>query len=530
MDTSKKTTTFLIFLFILALIIGLVFASLHYNALNYHKDFSFYLQFIAKLFNPELSNRYSFNASGHNFFGMITYEGALGFHHTVHFELIKYPFAVLYAISRSPFTILFVFTALYFSPILQLGFYQKAKSTHEQIFISLIAALLIFYPLVYPAAINDIRPRMLYNAAIPLLILSIYYQRPKWEQIAAFIFFLSLREESVIFSIPIILFSFLEHKKNGTNKSIPFTFFGLWLLYLIGIILFYTNAGYIYDPAWDSFFSIRTNPPLLIALGIIGLGILGIAAFIYSTLNKPSDKNSLLNKWAGALKQDEHELFYKALQLITYGGLLLPILAQFYIWLKENFIQSGIVSRRIMLTQAIKALFYSEHLGILFVSLLIFVFLIWQYFPVRKLRLIITSALVILLATSLYLSAINVWPSLYNQALLDKAEAAGIIFDLRNKTLASEDSILTDFTTYHAFFEYENVYVYERLPWYVVSGDTRYFDENIEYLDEIMIKEIEFIAVSINKQGTIEALLNRTNLDTIIYAENDLFIIYKIIK
>ena len=102
----KRIGKVVLALFLTAVVVAAVFNYFKLRSLGFHtRDFAFYLEFAAKLLDPALSNRYSLNPVGYNFLGCpgVDFPGTEGtgnFHQAIHFEPMKYIYAVVYRLSR----------------------------------------------------------------------------------------------------------------------------------------------------------------------------------------------------------------------------------------------------------------------------------------------------------------------------------------------------------------------------------------------------------------------------------------------
>ncbi|MEK6221751.1 MAG: hypothetical protein N2D54_05845, partial [Chloroflexota bacterium] len=103
------------------------------------------------------------------------------------------------------------------------------------------------------------------------------------------------------------------------------------------------------------------------------------------------------------------------------------------------------------------------------------------------------------------------------------------IFTLRETTNKIKTSILTDYATYNAFYDYENVFIYQRLPWFLLQGDERFFPDNREVLDRLLQTKIEYLAISKTSEKTLSPLLKELKISTIVIDETENFVTYKII-
>ena len=56
-------------------------------------------------------------------------------------------------------------------------------------------------------------------------------------------------------------------------------------------------------------------------------------------------------------------------------------------------------------------------------------------------------------------------------------------------------TVLTDQTTFQAFYDHENVVVYERLPWHLIAGEERRWPRNQARLSTLLRDQIEWIVI-----------------------------------
>jgi hypothetical protein len=528
MRNFNQTRMALLLIYLLAVFYGTYQLVDHYHQLAFHIDFSFYMEFIAKTFNPELDNVYSFNGSGHNFFGMVTHEGTLGFHHTAHFELIKYPLALIYRLIPSIYLTLFIFSLLYFLPILSLALFAKGSSKLESAILIVVALLFFVYPPSLPALLNDLRPRMLFNAAIPLVIFAIHFNRPSWQVLLAFAFLLIVREEAVIFAIPLMLFALFQPIERQTLKKNVVGMLFLLAVYLLGILWFYTSADYLYDPRWNSFAVLFEHDR---AFGLLALASIAALALILRAYVLLNHENTIFPKWLSAFARvrdtDERITISVITRLVSLSLLLFPLVGQFYLLLMEKWVQSGLASRSERLADTLDRLLYSEHLAILGLVTISILLIAWLILPNKVVRYVIPVILALILAFSV--------PTFFT----DHASLPGLapvelpaqdVFALKRFVDPHEAIILTDYTTLLAFYDFNHVITYERLPWQVVEGDPRFYPANQEILKNLIEDQIDYIVIHSRSEEIVQALLDRLTIETNRLSENNPFFIYEVIR
>jgi len=87
---------------------------------------------------------------------------------------------------------------------------------------------------------------------------------------------------------------------------------------------------------------------------------------------------------------------------------------------------------------------------------------------------------------------------------------------------------LTDENTYQAFYNYEHVTVYTRLPW-SLAHEKRFFPENLPFLLPLLPK-MEYIVTSRASDQDIQTLLVTDNIRSTTVAQNEMYTVLKIIR
>jgi len=110
---------------------------------------------------------------------------------------------------------------------------------------------------------------------------------------------------------------------------------------------------------------------------------------------------------------------------------------------------------------------------------------------------------------------------------LAKIPQTALIFEFRRQLDPTRTHILCDYTTHQAFYDFEYLYVYERLPAYLIPSQERLYPANIETLTRLLREEIEYIMISRQEQTTIDDLITRAGIAARVQplAANDRYII-----
>ena len=103
----------------------------------------------------------------------------------------------------------------------------------------------------------------------------------------------------------------------------------------------------------------------------------------------------------------------------------------------------------------------------------------------------------------------------------ENSEYASLVFQFADRIDSNTSYLLCDYQTYQAFYDYERVYVYNRLPWYVIKGASRYYPRNEDALARLLEEKIEYIVVSQQSLENIMALLISTGQEPIEIIQNE---------
>ena len=95
-----------------------------------------------------------------------------------------------------------------------------------------------------------------------------------------------------------------------------------------------------------------------------------------------------------------------------------------------------------------------------------------------------------------------------------EARQAQIVFDLRRTTDRLRTTILTDYKTSQAFNDYENLLVYERLPWFVAGGRAeRFYPHNAPLVRAALSTNVEYVVVRNGHLPALTALMAEARVE-----------------
>jgi hypothetical protein len=410
-------------------------------------DYGFYAEFHLKLFDSDRAPRYALNPRGRNLFGYRGVEGARGLHQSVHLEPLKYLRAAL-ATPWPGALPAHVFDALvFFSPVLYLALCMPRRDGRDAAFYAAAAAAWALLPSGQQSASFDLRPYALLWPLFCLSALSVTARRSRAEALWLFQALLWAREEALVLGLCVIAAS----RVNG--RGAPFG----WLLaseaaWLAAALAYFAWTGYERSASW---------------IGVLGLLAAGAAAAAW----------------------------------------IVPRLARASTWLPAALVALtglALVPRAEDATLA-ELVYDPRHAPIAVCGLLAGV-LAWPALRGRRAR---DGALAALAALALGFAAADLAaapgsPRGLRHGLAARARDAAIVLEARRGLDPLATSVLCDYATCQAFVGFEHVYAFERLPWYVVPGDGRFYPENSAALRALIRERVDIVAVAAENLAALE--------------------------
>lgn len=505
-------------LYVVAVFLSFSLSSLKYQSLGFHtRDYAFYLQFAAKLFDPNLSKVYSLNPEGRNMFFMHGVEGNKNFHQTLHFELIKYFYAVLYQLNKDP-RILFLFTsAVFYFPLLYLALIGlKANGVRN----SLALVLGIFYVL-YPASLEvpsyDLRPFIFLAPFYFVLVLSIHLRRPWWETLLWFNALFFIREEALLFNLGILLYlAYCQEHEPHHKITIKYCLLS-WFVWIIIILFFFTWTGYPSDLI-EEFLKITDQIPMKSFLRL-WIFLIGISVLFFA---------SIAGLWLFmqrklAFIQNSPVL---SIRIAIYSSIFVPLIYQFI--KNESLYLTNPTNEWVL------SLIFSPKYFLYFIVVLGLWVIVSKYqgLNTNKRNKRIGNLALIILCFLFVISNI-----FFPQGFLDQysknsieAKTAQMIWEMRKKTNQYQNHLLVDYKTHQAFYDYQFVYAYNRLPWYLKSGKNRYFPNNSAIVQRLIDSQIEYVIISTDSLSTVENFLQKSKVSSEKILNNEGYVVFQIFR
>jgi hypothetical protein len=489
----------LLSLFVLAVLVSSIICVVKLDSLSFHtRDFPYYAQFYSKLFDDGNVKQYSLNPDGYNFLGLIGTEGTNGFNKALHLEPIKYVLAALYALTGSLVAVFVFIAMLVFSPLIYLAAKYKVESREDGLFLLLISLLLVVFPSAVLTVGYDYRPYVFLTPLFALSILSVYLRQSSWESALFLSALFCAREEALLLGAVVILYATSLYDGTSREKRRLVLLSVTWLAWALLSLIYFVWSGY---PLKSSFIMANWT-----SIGFL----LFIALLIPVYLNYA--------------KAHPFGLTKERLSLVSYSLVFIPLGFGFASKHKELFIESF----QMNILPAISDVFFSPRYYLLLMSVVLVLIVSWNLIGKKTRRHQVLVSLFVLSAASLLLNISNVRGNILDASRL---EASEIVFDLRAATDKYSHNVLTDYEAYQAFFDYKHVYVYERLPWYLVEGIERFYpsSESSEALMSLLNGSIDYVVVSKVKVDDIHALFATASVNKpSLWAENDEFVVFKL--
>ena len=495
MPGETLTKRYIILLLGIGVISTCILAHQKMQSLNYHQvDYPYYMEFAAKLFDPQALKHYSQNPDGHTFFFMSGTEGERHFLQGIHFTPIKYVYALIYKIIPTPMALFIFISLVYFFPLFYFMRHTRLVSPSQRGFLLFIGVIYVFYPSVMHVISFDLRPYSLLAPLFMLTILSIFFAQPLWIRCCLLGLFFLTREEAIIFGIVVLLFNFFADFARGISPLRSTTVLSaIWGIWAGVIVCYYTWLDYpvIYSASLKTY---NLHPMLErfwhLETWLVTAGVLVIAGFILKIC---------LQRYHGLRPY---------LPLISYSLVFLPLGWQFVV-MKGRVFQIG--GFYIGLRLSSQNFLYTPRFTVYILAVLVFLIIAWErltpLLPGQIKRVLGILALIfccwcVLLSSYVYAKAL--------QAHRKDGSETAFVWRIRSQLEPYQSQILCDHETLQVFYDYNHIYVYERLSTYLVKGKTRFHPANRSHLIALLNERVQYIVISQHSRTIIMALLKQT--------------------
>lgn len=501
--TVAKKILFGIYLF--AVLVSVLLCSVKFRALGFqNRDYAFYMEFATRVLNVNNADTYSMNPEGQNWLFMAGVEGTDSLHQSIHLEPIKYAYAALYWVFRSPLALFFFVAMVFFIP---LPFLALAAPMTSEADIRLALSIGLLY-LLFPAALFvpafDLRPYIFLAPFFLLAVLSIQLLRPAWEKVLWFNAMFLAREEAIILGGVVLLYG-LARLSSGRMKLREVLMlsvsYGFWV---VATFAYLSWAGYSVSinrlpPLLLYIYERLLNPsPLLILVIVSGVGVgVVIAWFTWKQLRgKP--------------------LLRDAIELLAIGIVFIPLGYQL---LGEN--------ERI----GVDLYLFSPRYFLHYTAFILLIVLLAGHLRIASRAGIWIRLMALGIAAFIIVNTLAPDGFLKSYVRFNhEARLAQVVWTFKKDLDPVNSNLLVDYSTHQAFYDFEHVFAYNRLPWSLASGKRRYYPENRSFLKELITGKIDYVVISRASLDDINSLLKETSTQGQVVFENEQYIGLEILR
>jgi hypothetical protein len=505
MLTKSLTKKILFGAYVFAVLASVFLCSVKFRALGFqNRDYAFYMEFAARVLNVNNADTYSMNPEGQNWLFMAGVEGADNLHQSIHFEPIKYAYAVLYWIFRTPIALFFFVAMVFFIPLLFLALAVPMNSEADIRRALSIGLLYLLSPAVLFVPAFDLRPYIFLAPFFLLAVLSIQLSRPAWEKLLWFNAIFLAREEAIILGGAVLLYG-LACLYSGRMKFRGLLMlsasYGFWVAATLAYLLW---AGYSVSvnrlpPLLLNIYERLLNPSPLLILMIVSGAVAGvfIAWFSWKPLRgKP--------------------LFQGVIEVFAIGIVFIPLGYQL---MSEN----EPISLNLYL--------FSPRYFLHYTAFILFIVVMAGHLKIALRAGTWMCLMVLGVAGFILVNVLAPDGFLRSYALFDRAASlARVVWSFKKDLDPVNSSLLVDYSTHQAFYDFEHVFAYNRLPWSLASGKRRYYPENRSFLKELITGQIDYVVISRASLDDINSLLTETSTQGQVVFENEQYIGLEILR
>ncbi len=501
--TGRLKIFIALLIYLAAVIVSVNVLNLKRESLQFHqRDYNYFVEQAARLTDPRLSKSFAMQIEGYNFLGLQGIEGVKSLYHAIHTEYFRYLYVLLYGVFRDPLALYIVYSLLFFSPILYFAFLPFPDERQHTILVVLFSLLYVLFPATLNSVTSDLRPRMLFASAWSLLLLSIYFDRPFWEKLLFFLFLVGIREEGIILGAIAIGLNYLKLKGRQERKFQTVVLLVIDASALALFLAFMWWGGYTrIDAAYNPINFIRLAPtPYMLAVMVFGATL---ALFAW-WMRRKSDRLHQLTPF-----------------LLCYS---LAIGLTGFQWLRDNLrwasqqIQASATGAGDIALNAVT----NETTALVFYLLIVLGLILWGSTQGRPRRLIIAAfSLTLVLSTAITLIYYPPWISKWRE----NVTPASLVWDFAATHDRYETKILVDYDTYQAFYNFDQVIVYNRLPLWNTLPEKRYYPANKDALVKQIQKGIQYAVIGRESLGNVLELAEMAGVPVNQVASNDHYVI-----
>ncbi len=516
MSVRKRALQFsLVALFLLCVGGSVVFGYGEYRSLSFSasapSDFPFFMQFAARLLSPTLAHHFTINPNGSNMLTRIFHpgagvaDGAFGLA-SVHFEAMRYVTGFLYPVFSSPLCVDLLYASLAFLPLLYVVYLiaRIPRAARGSVALS-ITALMLSPTALLLAATDTTRPATFLVGCLVLFGLAVIWERPLWERVLLLNLFLAVREEALILALPLIAFEFWRAYRSGSSYRTPGTLLAFWGAWLCAEAFYFWSWWRLYYTGGGSYLL----PAETVASGVAHLHVVivvGLVALLFTTLFIFLRRS----EWWDSYAED----FVFAVLL---SGIVL------FSWI-------GVPAKLIPIPVFSQLFFFASAFVVLVFCKVARSRVLRQPRPTEEGMIgriaMVAFALSIPASFAFVFWGSNSLPMRF-ASFEQKIPETQLVLRAHEK-LSPLTPVLVDFDTYDAFYDFDNAYLYDRLPAYAASVPMRSYPQNKAPLIALLNTQVRYVVIAKKDENIINALAAQAGKHLVPIDENGQYGFYRL--
>jgi hypothetical protein len=497
-----KTRALILLLYLLAVAFSVSCLTLKRDSLQFHPiDYSYFVEQAARLSNPLLDDRFALNIDGYNFLGLQGTEDAYSIFQAIHIEYFRYTYTILYWLFHSSLALYIFYCLLFFLPILYFALLPRPNTRAAWLPPVLFALLYLSIPAALNSVTYDLRPRILFIAAWSLVVLAVYYRRPFREKLILFLFLLFLREESILLGGIVLVLNFIRMPATSDRWKQTFLFLFLTLANFAAFLAFMKWGGYNeFGPFNPNNFLTDLSLSGLLALSTVGILLLLLVVLV--ARRRPAYLPPLL-----------FFLAYSAAILMTG----LSAYRDITLWYLTQIAISPVTAWDVFL----KIITGAQNSLALYILILAPILLLdsargrWRSLLAGSL-----GALCILFAA---LSVYTLVPEI--SAWKQSLAPARLVWNFKAEQDPYQTNLLLDYNTYQAFYDFDKIIVYNRLPLWMVEPYQRYYPNNKRVLASLIRDRMQYAVISQESLANVRELAAIAGRPARVIASNQRYVV-----
>jgi hypothetical protein len=476
----------LVALFVVATLASSQFSLLKMERGAYHsRDYGFYREFYSRALDSSMRQSYSLNPEGSNFLryrGMEGSSSSLSLQKSIHLEPIKYLHALVYRASGVRAVHAFV-AVLYFLPLLGMARLAVRAPRGEAKFWLILGLLYCLLPPNLAAVSFDLRPFSLLVPMFWICLMTILARAPGWLVVASFLLLLAVREEALILTIGLVFIARAWGVRWRESRGRPVwpSLLAIWLLWGIITPLYFRWSG------------LQTTLPVDVTRILAKIstpnGFVGAALLVVALI-------AALIVWRRTSSRAKTVCVLLALAAVA----ALPQFLSLFAAPSQQTLADIVYAPRSALAW-----------GIALTAVLPLI--MGSRTAIRAQKGFAALACVAVVLAGLSLTSWEGSAVASVKQLLATDHSSADIRAFRDQLPKHESRVLCDYRLYQTFASLDSVFVFQRLPNWLVAGERRRYPANLEVLEWLLRKHVDYVAVADSSLIELAPVLARSGVE-----------------